>query len=250
MKEKLNIQYWQHKYGKLPVTLVIVAGLLGLVWAGYGLGHWHLHYLAAETARQSQRIDGMYRQIEQLEYRTHILQVELDIEKAANASLQQEMAMAQDETFALRREIAFYQKIMAPELEANGVIIDSLEVSANQRAGHYHFNLALVHLERQRDLVSGRVSLTLVGRRNGERATYDLFELAMIENDSRAFNMRYFNVFAGDFLMPEGFLPERIDVSVAVSGRRNAIEQSFFWQQLRQSPEPSREPGPVTSPNT
>ncbi|MEX1221582.1 MAG: DUF6776 family protein [Idiomarina sp.] len=240
MKEKLNIVYWQQRWGKLPVTGVIVAFLLLLVWIGYGLGNWRVHYLEDQADHHQQRINTLYNEIERLEYQQHILRVELDIEKAANTSLQQEMAMAQDENFALRRDITFYQKIMAPELEAEGVIIESLELKPNFTPGHFHFSLALVQLERQRSAVNGDVSITLSGRLNGDQQSYNLLDLAHMPDNERSFSMRYFTVLAGDFMVPENFVPERIDVRVQLSrGNQRILENSFFWSRLLQRPQES-----------
>jgi len=233
MKEKLQLSYWQSKWGKLPVTMIIVAGLIVLVWLGYALGNWHVHYLTDKAAYQERRIDELYGKIEQMEYQQHIARVELDIEKAANKSLQQEMAMAQDENFALRRELAFYQKIMAPELEAEGVIIESLELQPNISPGHFHFSLAIVQLEKDRGAVNGEVAMTLHGRLNGEKHQYNLLDLANTPDNERSFSIRYFTVLAGDIVIPEDFVPERIDVQVRVSrGSQRMLESSFYWSRL------------------
>lgn len=233
MKEKLKISYWQERFGLLPFTLLSVAFIALLIWLGYGLGNWRLAYLEQATEQQEQQLDDLYQQVEQLEYQQHIVRVELEIEKAANSSLQQEMAMAQDENFALRRELTFYQKIMAPELEAEGVIIESMELRPNIAENHFHFRLALVQLERQRQLVGGEVRLILRGRLNDEPKQYDLFELANMPSADRKFNMRYFSVLAGDFMVPDGLVPERIDVQVQLTeGGRRMLDRSFYWSRM------------------
>ncbi|MDX1706610.1 DUF6776 family protein [Pseudidiomarina sp.] len=214
--------------------VVVLAGMLVIgSLLGYLLGNWHVFSLQNDVEALEHQVAELYDQTEQFDYQQHMAKVELGIEQAASKNLQQELLMAQDESFALRRELTFYQKIMAPELEANGVVIDSLELQQNRNADHYHFRLAIVQTDRQRNLANGKVSLQLRGRLDGAVMVFDLQELANIEDKDRNFSMRYFTVQAGDFVLPQGFLPERIDVEVELSGSdRETLTRSFYWSQL------------------
>src|SRR5690554_1760674 len=159
----------------VTVALIVGAGL------GYFCGHWQVISLQSELQQKRATIESLYERAETFDYQQHIANVELGIERAASQSLQQELLMAQDENFALRREITFYQKIMAPEMEASGVVIDSLELQPNIAKGHYHFRLAVVQMERLRNLTKGTFSINLHGRKDDKPATFDLLALANIE---------------------------------------------------------------------
>lgn len=233
MKEKKNIiiSALVHRFGGWGVlALAIACGAL----AGYWGGNWHVLSLHDEIERKELLIEQLYERSETFDYQQHIATVELGIERAASKSLQQELLMAQDENFALRRELTFYQKIMAPELEASGVVIDSLELQQNIAANHFHFRLAIVQMERLRNLTKGSLTIRLHGRKEGKSASFDLLALANIEAKDRQFSMRYFTVQAGDFVLPNDFLPERIDVEVNISGSNQPLSRSFFWSQLLQ----------------
>lgn len=217
----------------LLVTGVLVIG--GLI--GYLGGNWHVLLLQDRVSQLEQQISELYERSEQFDYQQHIAQVELGIERAASTSLQQELLAAQDENFALRRELTFYQKIMSPENEASGVVIDSLELQASRQSNAYHFRLALVQTERQRNLISGVVSMRLRGRQGGIPTDHDLQTLAAIEDKDRQFSMRYFTVQAGTFVLPEGFVAERIEVEVSIKGgAKQPLARSFFWEQLLNAP--------------
>ena len=190
--------------------------------------------LVENGQKQSNQLDDMYKRLEQMEYQRHVMQVELDIERSSNQSLQDELTALQNDNYALRRDLAFYQKIMAPELQQGGVTIDSITVTPNQAEKHFHFSLAVLQIEQRRRFVEGRVAIDLVGRVNGEKRRFDLMKLANISADERNFTMRYFSVYEGDFFMPEGLVPERIDVSVTLTdGGRGTLNRSFFWKDIR-----------------
>ncbi|RUO80900.1 hypothetical protein CWI84_03585 [Idiomarina tyrosinivorans] len=249
MNEKWRLSYWQQRYGRLPVMLISVACLAILLWASYRLGMWYGGVLQDKVAQQGQQLSQLYQRIERLEYQRHVNEVELDIEKAANSSLQQELTIAQDENFGLRRELAFYQKIMAPELEADGVVIDSFVLTPNIAERHFHFKLAVIQLERRRKLIEGRISIHLVGRSNGAVKSYDLLDLARISDADRKFAMRYFSLYEGDFFLPEDFVPERFDVKVSLpESAQRQLERRFYWRSVLQSVEPRE--GVTTHSNT
>src|SRR5690554_489056 len=231
-KQNIIITALVHRFGGWGLLLLTLT--LG-VFLGYYAGNWHVLALHEKIEQQQATIEQLYQRAETFDYQQHIATVELGIERAASKNLQHELLIAQDENFALRREITFYQKIMAPELEANGVVIDSLELQPNIAENHYHFRLAIVQMERLRNLTKGQLAITLHGRQNGEAASYDLLNLANIEAKDRQFSLRYFTVQAGDFVVPDGFLPERIDIEVSISGSNQKLSRSFFWSRLLQS---------------
>ncbi|MTJ01852.1 MULTISPECIES: DUF6776 family protein [Idiomarina] len=234
MKLYFNLKYWQKRIGRLP-TFLAVAGLVVLfAYLAYLAGVWHANSLKETVREQSNQLDDMYKRLEQMEYQRHVMQVELDIERSSNQSLQDELTALQNDNYALRRDLAFYQKIMAPELQQGGVTIDSITVTPNQAEKHFHFSLAVLQIEQRRRFVEGRVAIDLVGRVNGEKRRFDLMKLANIGADERNFTMRYFSVYEGDFFMPEGLVPERIDVSVTLTdGGRGTLNRSFFWKDIR-----------------
>lgn len=234
MKLYFNLKYWQKRIGRLP-TFLAVAGLVVLfAYLAYLAGVWHANSLKETVREQSNQLDDMYKRLEQMEYQRHVMQVELDIERSSNQSLQDELTALQNDNYALRRDLAFYQKIMAPELQQGGVTIDSITVTPNQAEKHFHFSLAVLQIEQRRRFVEGRVAIDLVGRVNGEKRRFDLMKLANISADERNFTMRYFSVYEGDFFMPEGLVPERIDVSVTLTdGGRGTLNRSFFWKDIR-----------------
>ena len=208
------------------------------IYFAYWLGGQAAEIKEQTVAQQDQRLDQLYRQIEGLEYQTNVLSVELDIERSANEELQAELSELQNENYALRRDVAFYQKIMAPELEQGGVVIESFALTPNISKRHFHFSLALLQIEQRRQFVEGKITIELQAR-TGEKTVkrYNLLELANIEPHPHFFSMRYFSLLEGDFILPEGVLPEHVDVRVTLTeGGRGELERRFYWtQSLRQN---------------
>lgn len=244
LKNLLSIKQLQQRFGRLPVTLAIVLLLSLVIISAYQVGVWHANYLKQQVREQKQQLAELYQQLDRFEYQRNVLQVELEVEKSANQTLQERLGELQEENYSLRENVAFYQKIMAPELQQSGVIIESLAVSKNRAARHYHFSLALLQVEQRRELVEGEIAIQLIGRINGEEQRFNLLELANISPSEHNFVMRYFTLYEGDFFLPEGLVPERIEVNADLTrGGSGRLQRTFFWRDSLRSE-------PTTSDNT
>ncbi|CAB0151654.1 hypothetical protein PSI9734_02029 [Pseudidiomarina piscicola] len=212
---------------------LIAAVALSALLLGYFIGGGHHWYLSDRVDELEQRVELLYEQAETADYQKHIAEVELGIERAASEQLELDLAAGQDEILALRRELSFYQKIMAPELEAQGVVIDAFELYSLRQPGHFQFRLAVVQTDRQRGGVKGTLHLELHGRTATDKVALDLFDLAELPATERNFSMRYFKVQTGSFRLPSGVEPESIEVRVEVDGSGNTLlERTFLWSEL------------------
>ncbi|WP_370259752.1 DUF6776 family protein [Idiomarina sp.] len=228
----------KQRVGALAFYLGAILLLCVSIYFAYWVGGQSAEVKDKTLAQQDERLDQLYQQIEALEYQTNVLSVELDIERSANEELQAELSELQNDNYALRRDVAFYQKIMAPELEQGGVVIESFALTPNANKRHFHFSLALLQIEQRRQFVEGHITIELQAR-TGEKTVkrYNLLELANIEPHPHHFSMRYFSLLEGDFILPEGVLPEHVDVRVTLTeGGRGQLERRFYWtQSLRQN---------------
>lgn len=227
----MSFSDWRQRLGKFRFSVVVIA-LVGLcVWAGYEVGNARLTFLEDEREHQRARTERLQQTIEQMEYQTNILRVERDVDRVAIRRLQQDLRQSHEEMAQVRRELAFYQRVMAPELDAEGVIIDSLVIMP---AGPdlYHFQLVLVQVERsQQQLVQGTYRIVLRGRRNGEAVEYNLLQLADLNEDGAEFAMNYFTRADGSFLLPDEFMPEMVQVQVRTRAGRETQRQ-YVWKEL------------------
>jgi hypothetical protein len=73
--------------------------------------------------------------------------------------------------------------------------------------------------------------LTIAGTENGEAKAYSYSELLPDDaDDGWAFSFRYFQDFDREVILPDGFTPEEVTISVQSRTRSIAsIEESFRW---------------------
>ena len=219
--------------GRFRFSLLAIAVVAIAVWLGYEIGNARLVFLEQERQRLNARGERIQTHNEQLEYQLNILRVERDVDRVAITNLQNELRQMHEQSADIRRELAFFQRVMAPELDADGVTIDSLSVwSTNEEA--FHFRLILLQLDRaEANLTTGSYRIAVHGRTDGESTQHDLLDLAGVEheNGERSFAMNYFSRLDGTFVLPEGFEPEWVQIQVRVRGGRQTTQQ-FTWGEL------------------
>jgi hypothetical protein len=92
--------------------------------------------------------------------------------------------------------------------------------------------MVLVQVMQHERSVRGDVAFSLEGAQDGEAVTYTLEQLVPADEDSDwPFSFRYFQTFERELILPDGFMPEKVNVEVRSRTKSVAsIEQSFIWQ--------------------
>lgn len=227
----------------LTIRMLVVAGLalVAALFLGYFGGNARVHWQTDKVSWLEQQASNLHQRVNQLEYQNNILQVELDVERTASRTLQSELRGVIEDKANITRELAFYQRVMAPELDTRGVAVDSFVVMASASPNTYYFRLILLQLERAQQLVRGEFSVTLKGQQNGERTEVDLLTLAELGEKANGFTMNYYTLSEGTFKLPELFVPQSVMVKVKVGNNNRQLERTYQWQELLSSTfEPER----------
>lgn len=211
--------------------LVIALLCLAALMLGYYGGNARIAHSNAHAERLAEQNQSLYQQLDQLEYQRNILQVELDVERAAGRSIQVDLRRALEENANITRELAFYQRVVSPERSANGIGIDSFVIAPTPNENRYYFRLILLQLERAQQRVTGDYKISIRGQQGTESAELNVLKLVENHEQLGAFNMSYFSLHEATFELPADFQPQTVVVTVA-AGRGENIEQSFEWRLL------------------
>lgn len=211
------------------LTLLLAIGVV----SGYSMKSWLDERDEQQLLTLQHSLGNLKTENDKLVKQLNILGIELEVARLANEKSQQ---MIQDELegkVALKRELSFYQKVMAPELDQEGFVINSFDVFDTLSENYFRYALVLMQHDKHRDTVKGNITITISGSKKGAPAQYDLKALLANPSENIAFNFRYFEVLKGEFKLPEGFIPEKVQVNSVLSeakwGKRN-LKRSFDWQ--------------------
>lgn len=214
MNHLLSISRLKRRYGRFRLLLFFLLSFAATLYFGFWLGAETLKTERQKTQQQQQRLEQMYLQLDQQRQSVNFLQVEMEVQKQASTLLKQQLQNLHEENFQLQKDLAFYQKVMAPELEADGVEVDQFHITPLGSERVYRYKLVLVQTHKQKRFAKGHVTLKVSGSLDHRSKSYPLDEL--IENFDKSmwqFSFRYFKIIEGDFTLPPGFKPQRVHVA-------------------------------------
>lgn len=138
-----------------------------------------------------------------------------------------------DELSDIKEQLAFYQRVVAPEVLVKGLYVNSLKIKALSTTGRYRYQLVLAQGTSQKRVLKGRYALTVVGALNGEHQALKLSTLTLKSKTSSKFSFRYYQLLSDEFQLPRGFVAERLKLSIVPSakGAKN-IQQDELWRKL------------------
>jgi hypothetical protein len=81
------------------------------------------------------------------------------------------------------------------------------------------------------NIVTGRVTFTIVGSELGQPKSYPLSVLSrQVDSETIPLRFKYFQNIEGELQLPQDFVPEGVELSVKSSGRNGFnIEQRYGW---------------------
>jgi len=231
---KINLKTVFLRFGAFRSALLILVVISLCLYIGYRLGNFYHGYQLKTLSEQQQRLELLYAENEQSIKRTNSLEVELEIERMANQKSLTLLSKAEAEHYRLKKELAFYEKVMAPEKIAEGVVIDNVLISPTSSKNHYRFQVVLVQQNKRKRYAKGYVQLNFIGSLNNQPSNITLTKITKITRKEMSFNFQYFQMIEGEFTLPEHYTPEQILVAAIMPKSRwhkyHRLEQTYPWQ--------------------
>ena len=213
-------------YGALIVIVLSAAYL------GYRAGNEMHDVQADEISRLEHSLQNLRDENEKLTRNLNVQRVELEVQRLAAQRSQSTIQQGIEREAGLREELAFYQKVMAPELKEQGFAIEGFNVEALKSERFYHFDLVLMQQSRLKNVIKGNLDVTISGSLDGKPKSYDLIALMPDRDKALAFSFKYFQVLEGQLSIPQGFVPEKVTIHAQVfqfKKKRGELTRSFNW---------------------
>lgn len=211
-------------------ALIVLSGYLlfefGRIQADYNVVD-----AARERAGFENQIAGLEERITDLKQEVAMHETHRDIDREAYRKVEADLVALEAKIQEQTDAIAFYRGIVSPEDGNSGLRVQDLKLSRGRDENAYNLRLVLVQSLKHDRKVSGDVLLTLTGKQDGADASYPYAEL--LPGDARsdwAFSFRYFQDFDREIVLPDGFVPESINIEVRSKTRSiSSIEESYSW---------------------
>ncbi|MFQ2293919.1 DUF6776 family protein [Aeromonas enteropelogenes] len=211
----------------LKLLAVLIVGAL----IGYFVGNRQELAQSSLLVVQQETLDRQGKAIGQLKTELGVKDTQLATQKAAFEQLQTTLKSQEAQVQELKRQLAFFERIMRPTGEQVGVVIDNLTLQETSIPGRYHYRLALTQPTKKRELFRGQVQIRVEGSQGDKPRVLTGRDLGMKVSEWR-YALRYFQLLEGNWQLPEGFVPDRIRVTINKDGRQPAQELLVEWGEV------------------
>lgn len=224
------------KLTPVHLGIAVLAGLLLFAgWKLYDLGKIHgvseLAGLRVEIQQLDRRNSELINESSELRDRVAILERSSQIDREAAQAVRSELGQLEEALQASREEVEFYRGIVTPGDVDPGLRIHRFVLEEGLAQGEYHYDLVLTQLKRNDKFVSGTVDWKISGMLDGEPVVLALDKVSEPAVQQLKFRLRYFQDLAGTIKLPEGFVPDRVELTVTPKdkGKQSVVVQAFDW---------------------
>lgn len=208
------------------LSVLMVGALIG-----YFVGNRQELAQSSLLTVQQETLERQAKAIGQLKSELGIKETLLATQKAAFEQLQQALKDQEAQVQEQKRQLAFFERIMRPTGEQVGVVIDNLTLQETSIPGRYHYRLALTQPAKKRELFRGQVQIKVEGSQGDKPRTLGSRELGMKVGEGR-YALRYFQLLEGNWQLPEGFVPDRVRITISKDGRQPDQELLAEWGEV------------------
>ena len=223
----------KNKFGAFQFYIILIASIVGILCAGFFLGNAHYDQQKMAVSTHEKSIQNLKLENEQLTKNLNVLGVELEVARLAQQQHFVEIGKSIDTEKDLRTQVAFYQQVMAPELNEQGFLIEGFNIKPALSDNSFRFELVLMQQNKTKNTVKGNLKVTLIGSENGKAKQYTIDSLfSDQEQKSLTFSFKYFQVIDGEIKLPEGFQPEQVSVHADIfqfKRKKGKLTTVFDW---------------------
>lgn len=203
------------------VILIIAAGAGGF-YAGSRYGSSTVGASPEEVERLRQTVRLYAERSRAMRDQAAIAQHDREIVLEATEQLRLENKKLLENMTVLEDQVATYKKLLSPRAAASaGLSAERLDLRS-AAAGRVSYRLLITQASRSAGEVGGRIEARVVG--GGQSVVVPV-------GDNR-FSLQYFQSLTGEWQLPAGFRPERVDI-VLTPARGAPVQKSFRWDLQR-----------------
>lgn len=214
---KINLSVVIKRLGPYKSAFFLALMMVLCIFTGYRLGNFYHHFQTTTLAQQKNRLENLYQEQALQVERIHTLEVELAVEQLVNQNAQVTLQQMADELYQVKKQLGFYEKVMAPEKGANGLVIDKVKITASQSLNHYNFQITLVQQQLKKRYAKGYVDIVVTGSFANKPKKLALSDISTATKKSLSFSFKYFQVISGGIILPNDFIAEKIQVSAILT---------------------------------
>lgn len=228
IKEDHSVRNW------LFIGLMVSLFLLSLgaaYWLGQKMAVQGSFEKDRERAALLMRLEDAEKKYADLNTKVLVYEQDSTVNRQANEQVRVENKRLRGRITELEEAVAFYRGVMSPSKNVRGLRIARLILNNTNDDRRFRYKFVLTQVAENSRHIEGKASFNVIGTQDGMVKSLSHQQLVSDpENTTIKFRFRYFQDFAGEISLPEGFRPERVEI-IAESRGKGAVrlEESFNW---------------------
>lgn len=223
--------HWWDQYRALPrrrrrglTSAAIALAVLGVLALGVALGRG----LGLPNGLAAQARHLAARNVE-LTGQNQSLAQQQQTAAATIAGLKRTLANRDTELAKLKQEQAFYAKLIGGDGARTGLGVNGIALTEVKRTTAWNFTVTLVNTAENADVARGSLSLAIEGVTDGKLVTLAWAHVAgAAGKQGLLFAFKFFQQVQGSFVLPHGFVPNRVTVTLQPDGGPS-ISRALDW---------------------
>lgn len=216
--------------------LVIIALVGAMIWMSYEYGRRMAGFNSSDADQvinsQQVEIETLQSKLAEYQRQTAMLERNSKIEDDTTGQLKKSLTLAQNEALELKKELAFYKSIVAPEQGKPSMVIQTIQLKKDV-AGDYDYKIMVRQQGRNDRFARGTIQVTIEGINQGAKQTLALSDVSDDASKPMNFGLKYFQNFTGKLKLPEGFVAESMRVKLKPSSKTlESVDEKFPWDDL------------------
>jgi cell division protein FtsB len=218
----------------IGLGIVVAIALLSAYYFGrFGL-QGQIEQLESKLSEQDARNGSQQARIDTLEFRIAELTLGESVSELAATDLQAVVVQQQGKIARLESEAIYYRNLMSPGAGDREVFIHRVDLLPSVDNRYLNYEILLTHADPDGAHTVGRIGITLAGVVENRQTLIDAGASGLIEPEALEYDFRYFQNFAGQLRLPEGFQPATLLLEVT-SEAGKVLEQQRFDVPIREA---------------
>jgi hypothetical protein len=210
--------------------------IAALIWLASLAGTWYLSSrraapalstVSGELSDSSRELREQQALVKDLRQQVATLKRSDQISRNANAELQSTLTEREEEVSGLRADVDFYERLVGSTGQRLGLRVHEVKF-APETGGTWHYTATLTQNLNRGAISKGTMRFAVDGVRGGKLSTVKWDDLLQSPGaPGKPFSFRYFQQLEDSVMLPPGFTPQRVRVSLSANGQ--TVDQTFAW---------------------
>lgn len=215
------------------VTLVLVGALLFATWqiatrdVPPGMDR-----LQSEIDFLSGEVEALKNRAGRLRARNTVLEREVAVLRDANEMLREAENERNAQIVRQQSELNFFRRLAGAGGAQTGLDIYHVELAATGSPAVWRFTLTLTQNIRRASIVDGQVRIEIEGTDGDRPLRLDWSGVGGEKGPGPAFRFKYFQQLDGYLTLPDGFLPDRLLLTLEPEDNQDPVERQYEWAEL------------------